>query len=320
MADGAQTPGTMLSRRAGLGLPADAGRLRRPGGRRLCRRGRPRVWWWSPPEGRPWTVAPTTSLRPSTSGSRATGSPPRWSPSASTGTGSPWPAPSRGSPRASLPWPTRASTSSPSMSPAAPPEVIDFQVVDRTGVSAAAWLGASGQLVCEVVFERAPDQAAIAAALPQARLTWTDDTHLSLTWASPPAALTIPAGLAASRGSVLDGPLQLSLRGLQAGQLRRATVPAAVARPRRVCGSPSGRTAPPPPTPRPRRTRRRPPSSAPPAGRSRPAAVSAARPTRSPWPRRQAARPAGVAASSPTTTRAGGHRPAAQLRRRRDAP
>lgn len=110
-------------------------------------------------------------------------------------------------------------------------EVIDFQVVDRTGVSAAAWLGASGQLVCEVVFERAPDQAAIAAALPQARLTWSDGTHLSLTWASPPAALTIPAGLTASRGSVLDGPLQLSLRGLQAGQLRRATVPAATPAP-----------------------------------------------------------------------------------------
>ena len=94
-------------------------------------------------------------------------------------------------------------------------------------MSAAAWLGASGLLVCEVVFERAPDRTAITAALPQARLAWTDDTHLSLSWASPPAALTIPAGLAASRGSVLDGPLQLSLRGLQAGQLRRATVPAA---------------------------------------------------------------------------------------------
>jgi spore germination protein YaaH len=106
-------------------------------------------------------------------------------------------------------------------------EVIDFQVVDRTGVSAAAWLGSSGRVVCDVVFERAPDRAAIAAALPQAQLSWTDGTHLSLSWASPPAALSLPAGLAASRGSVLDGPLELSLRGLQAGQLRRATVPAA---------------------------------------------------------------------------------------------
>jgi spore germination protein YaaH len=111
------------------------------------------------------------------------------------------------------------------------PEVIDFQVVDRTGVSAAAWLGGSGQLVCEVVFERAPDPDAIAAALSGAQLAWTDPTHLVLGWVTPPPALTIPAGLAASRGSVLDGPLQLSLTGLQAGQLRRATVPAAAAAP-----------------------------------------------------------------------------------------
>ncbi len=112
-----------------------------------------------------------------------------------------------------------------------PQEVIGFQVVDRTGVSAAAWLGPAGQLVCQVVFERAPDRAAIAAALAQAQLHWLDDTHLSLAWASPQANLTIPAGLAASRGSVLDGPLQLSLTGLQTGQLRRSTVPAATAAP-----------------------------------------------------------------------------------------
>ncbi|MGD1054328.1 MAG: hypothetical protein ABR950_10950 [Candidatus Dormibacteria bacterium] len=109
-----------------------------------------------------------------------------------------------------------------------PTQVIDFQVVDRTGVSAAAWLGPAGKIVCEVAFERAPDQAAVAAALPGARLTWTgDDTLLSLAWTTPPASLTIPAGLAASRGSVLDGPLLLSLTGLETGELRRATVPAA---------------------------------------------------------------------------------------------
>ena len=106
-------------------------------------------------------------------------------------------------------------------------EGINFQVVDRTGVSAATWLNSAGQVVCDVVFERAPDQAALAAAIPQAQLTWTDATHLTLGWPTPPPALTIPAGLPASRGSVLEGPLQLSLTGLQAGQLRRATVPAA---------------------------------------------------------------------------------------------
>ena len=86
-----------------------------------------------------------------------------------------------------------------------PQEVIGFQVVDETGVSAAAWRGAAGQVVCQVAFERAPDRAALAAALPQAQLHWIDGTHLSLAWATPTPSLAIPAGLAAARGSVLDG-------------------------------------------------------------------------------------------------------------------
>ena len=110
-------------------------------------------------------------------------------------------------------------------------QTIGFQVVDRTGVSAAAWLDPSGQLVCEAVFERAPDRSAVAAALSPARLTWTDSTHVVLEWAAPPAELVIPSGLGAARGSVLDGPLQLPLTGLQSGQLRRGTVPAAPAVP-----------------------------------------------------------------------------------------
>jgi len=111
------------------------------------------------------------------------------------------------------------------------PDQIGFQVVDRTQVSAAAWLDPAGGLVTQVVFERAADQAAIAAALPGARLEWFDPTHLGLSWSSPPAALILPAGLPASRGSVLDGPLTLPLAGIQPGQLRRATVPAAPATP-----------------------------------------------------------------------------------------
>jgi spore germination protein YaaH len=108
-----------------------------------------------------------------------------------------------------------------------PAQVIAFQVVERTGVSAAAWLNPAGRIVCDVAFELAPDQAAVAAALPGAHLTWTDPTEMALAWATPPSSITIPAGLAAARGSVLDGPLQLALRGLQSGQLRRVTVPAA---------------------------------------------------------------------------------------------
>lgn len=107
------------------------------------------------------------------------------------------------------------------------PMRIGFHVVGRTGVSAAAWLSPSGGLVCQAVFERAPARAALAAALPGARLTWSDPTHVAIAWAAPPPGLTIPAGIAAARGSVLDGPLTLRLTGLVAGQLRRATVPAA---------------------------------------------------------------------------------------------
>ena len=106
-----------------------------------------------------------------------------------------------------------------------PAQDISFTVVDRTGVSAAAWLDGSGRVVCDIVFEWPPDQAKVAAALPHARLSWGDGTHLSLSWATPPPSLTIPAGLAAAHGSVLQGPLQLPLTGLQPGELRRVTVP-----------------------------------------------------------------------------------------------
>ncbi len=108
---------------------------------------------------------------------------------------------------------------------------IGFHVVDRTSVSAAAWLSPAGSIVCQTVFERAPARAELAAALPGARLTWIDPTHAAIAWASPPPALTIPRGIAAARGSVLDGPLTLRLTGLSRGQLRRATAPAAAPAP-----------------------------------------------------------------------------------------
>jgi hypothetical protein len=110
-------------------------------------------------------------------------------------------------------------------------QVIHFQVIDRTQMSAAVWLGAPGHPVVDVVFEYAPDRAAVGAVLPGAQLTWTDGTHLRLVWSTPPASIAIPAGLAAARGSVLDGPLDLSLTGLATGQLRRATVPPAIPAP-----------------------------------------------------------------------------------------
>ncbi len=112
-----------------------------------------------------------------------------------------------------------------------PAQLISFHVIDGTQVSAAAWLDAAGHPVVEVVFEHAPDRAEVAAALPSAQLTWIDSTHLRLVWSASPSSITIPAGLAAARGSALDGPLHLSLTGLAAGELRRATVPAAAPAP-----------------------------------------------------------------------------------------
>jgi spore germination protein len=111
------------------------------------------------------------------------------------------------------------------------PQTIGFQVIDRSQVSAAAWLTPSGEVVCQAVFEWAPDRSALAAALPGARLTWIDPTRVSIAWTAPPAQLTIPAGLPAARGSVLQGPLTLSITGLGRGRLRRATVPPAAPAP-----------------------------------------------------------------------------------------
>lgn len=113
-----------------------------------------------------------------------------------------------------------------------PAQSFAFRVVGRTQVSAAAWLAPGAALVCQVVFEYAPAHAPLAAALPGAHLTWIDPTHLSLSWTAAPPALTIPRGLPAEWGSVLDGPLSLPLSGLRQGQLRRATVPAPPAAPR----------------------------------------------------------------------------------------
>lgn len=107
-----------------------------------------------------------------------------------------------------------------------PPQAVAFRVVGRTSVSAAAWRDAQGS-VADVVFQRAPDRAQLARVLGSASATWADNTHLRLRWsATPPAALAIPAGLTASRGSVLQGPLRLALDDLSVSAIRRVTVPA----------------------------------------------------------------------------------------------
>jgi spore germination protein YaaH len=106
-----------------------------------------------------------------------------------------------------------------------PDQAIAFTVVDRAGVSAAAWADAEGP-VADVVFERAPSRAMVESAVPGSDAKWRDDTHLRVRWPhGAPATLRLPAGIATSRGSVTEGPLVLPLGGLSTTGLRRATVP-----------------------------------------------------------------------------------------------
>jgi len=109
------------------------------------------------------------------------------------------------------------------------PIYIDFSVIPPTGAMLAAHMD-SGAVVVDGSFAGAPDQAALAAALPGATPAWTDPTHVRLTWAGgAPPALDLPATLPTARGAHLAGDLHLDLGGLRSGALRRATVPAAPA-------------------------------------------------------------------------------------------
>ena len=107
---------------------------------------------------------------------------------------------------------------------------LDFSVIPPTGAMFAAHVDPSAGTVVDGVFADAPGQAAVAAALPGATLTWRDPTHVRVSWSgSDPASLDLPAGLATARGSHLVAAVHLDLGGLPAGTLRRVTVPAAPA-------------------------------------------------------------------------------------------
>ena len=86
---------------------------------------------------------------------------------------------------------------------------------------------ASG-LVVDAVFDDAPDQTAMAAALPGATITWIDGTHARIAWSSrPPASITLPATIPTAGESHLDPGITLSLMGIPRHTVRRVTVPAA---------------------------------------------------------------------------------------------
>ena len=107
---------------------------------------------------------------------------------------------------------------------------LDFTVIPPTSTMLAAHVDPGSGLVVDGVFDDAPTQSAVAAALPGASLAWRDSTHVRMTWASAaPAAVDVPAGIPTAHGSHLGWGVHLPLSGLAPGELRRVTAPPAPA-------------------------------------------------------------------------------------------
>jgi spore germination protein YaaH len=101
-----------------------------------------------------------------------------------------------------------------------------FTVISPTAAMLAAHIDPASGLVVDAVFDDAPDQAAVAAALPGATLTWIDGTHARITWsAKPPASIAFPATIATAGGAHLDPGISLSLVDIARHTIRRVTVP-----------------------------------------------------------------------------------------------
>jgi len=105
---------------------------------------------------------------------------------------------------------------------------ITFTVIPPTAAMLAAHIDPSSGLVVDAVFDDAPDQPAVAAALPGASITWVDGTHARVTWhGKPPASITLPASIPTTGDAHLDPGLTLALGGIPRNTVRRVTVPAA---------------------------------------------------------------------------------------------
>jgi spore germination protein YaaH len=103
---------------------------------------------------------------------------------------------------------------------------LTFTVIAPTAAMLAAHIDPSTGLVVDAVFGDAPDQAAVAAALPGAALTWVDGTHARVTWSGkPPASITLPPTISTAGGAHLDPGISLSLVGIPRHTVRRVTVP-----------------------------------------------------------------------------------------------
>lgn len=107
---------------------------------------------------------------------------------------------------------------------------LSFSVIPPTSVMLAAHADAASGLTVDGVFDDAPTQSAVAAALPGAKLAWRDPTHVRITWpGASPAAVDLPAGIPTAHGSHLGSAAHLPLAGVGPGDLRRVTAPQAAA-------------------------------------------------------------------------------------------
>jgi spore germination protein YaaH len=103
-----------------------------------------------------------------------------------------------------------------------------FTVISPTAAMVAAHIDPASGLVVDAVFDDAPTQTAVAAALPGATVTWIDGTHARVSWSGkPPASITLPPTIPTASDSHLDAGITLSLVGIPRHGVRRVTVPAA---------------------------------------------------------------------------------------------
>jgi spore germination protein YaaH len=105
---------------------------------------------------------------------------------------------------------------------------ITFTVIPPTAAMLAAHIDPSSGLVVDAVFDDAPDQPSIAAALPGATVTWIDGEHARITWrGKAPASISLPATIETAGDAHLDPGIALALGGIPRNTIRRVTVPAA---------------------------------------------------------------------------------------------
>ena len=104
---------------------------------------------------------------------------------------------------------------------------IAFTVISPTAAMVAAHIDPASGLVVDAVFDDAPGQPAVPAALLGATITWSDGTHARVTWGGrPPASITLPATIPTAGDAHLDPGITLSLVGIARHTVRRVTVPA----------------------------------------------------------------------------------------------